>query len=520
MTTRDLLTGPITLSAALEKDDNVLHALTYPEEKKAFYVRLYRQRHLLSGVIAHHLGTKSTDIRIPWVEHWRHGSFNLCIPVVVKTDPSVRPRVPEFVTIRFPLPYRVGEATNPGNSDEKVNCEAATYAWLQENCPTVPIPKLYGFGLSTNQRFTHLDLLPWWTRWFRRIRNYFLAAFGFPQPTPYVPHCSSDFVDLDVGYLLIETIVSGRMLSETWDEKYKDVRLQENVQRSLARIMLSLASVSLPRIGSFRLDNKGYLHLDHRPLAVQFTMHENEGIPLDISRKTTFSRVDDFVQSHLAAFDNRLLHQPNGIRSYDDACYQMTALAVARTVLPQAFRRDLNTGPFVYGLTDTHRSNIFVDEDWNITCMIDLEYACSLPIEFIQPPYWLDGGLIDQIDSVGYAPKHDEFLKHVRHEEQLQNSQRRGEQLSSIMEQSWNNGTFWATLALSHAIAFEGILLDQLLVHYFSFTMNELPELNHTLLARLWRRNISSIIDRKLQDTEKYREKLKEAFTDAASPAI
>jgi hypothetical protein len=30
-------------------------------------------------------------------------------------------------------------------------------------------------------------------------------------------------------------------------------------------------------------------------------------------------------------------------------------------------------GPFPLQLTDLHASNIFVDEDWNITCLIDLE---------------------------------------------------------------------------------------------------------------------------------------------------
>jgi hypothetical protein len=32
---------------------------------------------------------------------------------------------------------------------KKIRCEAGTYAWLQENCPDVLIPKLYGFSLST-----------------------------------------------------------------------------------------------------------------------------------------------------------------------------------------------------------------------------------------------------------------------------------------------------------------------------------------------------------------------------------
>ena len=156
MTTRDLLSGPVTLSAARAKSSNVLHALAYPQQKEDFYKRIERHRQLLADVVAHHLSTKSTEITISSQEYWRHGSFNLCIPTRVDVDRSVKSTVPQFAFLRFPLPYRVGEATKPGNSDEKVNCEAATYAWLQENCPSVSIPKLYGFGLSTNQRVSAL----------------------------------------------------------------------------------------------------------------------------------------------------------------------------------------------------------------------------------------------------------------------------------------------------------------------------------------------------------------------------
>lgn len=53
--------------------------------------------------------------------------------------------------IRFPLPYRIGENCSLGNADETIRHEVGTYAWLQENCPIVPIPRLYGFGLSTCQ---------------------------------------------------------------------------------------------------------------------------------------------------------------------------------------------------------------------------------------------------------------------------------------------------------------------------------------------------------------------------------
>lgn len=40
---------------------------------------------------------------------------------------------------------------NPGNVDEELRFEVATYIWIHENCPTVPIPTLYGFGFPDGQ---------------------------------------------------------------------------------------------------------------------------------------------------------------------------------------------------------------------------------------------------------------------------------------------------------------------------------------------------------------------------------
>ncbi|KAM3539304.1 hypothetical protein ARSEF1564_007800 [Beauveria bassiana] len=125
MATRDLLDGPITLSGATARSSNILHSLRYPSLKSAFYSRIESHRALLTEVIAHHLGVAPSAVDISSQKWWRHGSFNLCLP---------------------------GETTRPGNADEKLACEAATYAWLEENCPTVPIPRLYGFGLSNNLR--------------------------------------------------------------------------------------------------------------------------------------------------------------------------------------------------------------------------------------------------------------------------------------------------------------------------------------------------------------------------------
>jgi hypothetical protein len=55
------------------------------------------------------------------------------------------------VIIRVPLPYKVGGSRYPSNASEKLRCEAASFIWIQDNCPTVPIPYLWGFGFSDSQ---------------------------------------------------------------------------------------------------------------------------------------------------------------------------------------------------------------------------------------------------------------------------------------------------------------------------------------------------------------------------------
>lgn len=38
-----------------------------------------------------------------------------------------------------------------GMEMKKIRCTAGAYAWLQENCPDVPIPQLYGFATSDGE---------------------------------------------------------------------------------------------------------------------------------------------------------------------------------------------------------------------------------------------------------------------------------------------------------------------------------------------------------------------------------
>lgn len=138
-----LLRGDISYEEALERDDNVLLQLSHRNKVIEFFEYLYKNRNDIKNIVSHHLRLEKVGaIRLGDFSEWQRGSFNVCIPVYVGSDPSPR------VIVRFPQPYKVGEAENSGNADEKVRCEVATICWMRMHCADIPIPSLRGFGFS------------------------------------------------------------------------------------------------------------------------------------------------------------------------------------------------------------------------------------------------------------------------------------------------------------------------------------------------------------------------------------
>lgn len=134
-----------------------------------------------------------------------------------------------------------------------------------------------------------------------------------------------------------------------------------------------------------------------------------------------------------------------------------------RTVSHQFFNHSLNHGPFTFCLTDLHASNIFVDKNWNIECLIDLEWAASLPVEFLQTPFWLTGQAVDKIEEDSYNLLPEEFMQVFEEEEDKQSyTHQSGLRYSSIMKEGWETGTFWYTLALQSPIALHALFYNHI----------------------------------------------------------
>jgi hypothetical protein len=141
-----LLKGPVHFEDALDEDDNILAQLRYPQHKKEFFDYLMAHNADIENLVRCHLGIDQCHVCV--MEIWKSGSFNVCIPIHI---PATGRRGHDKIFVRFPLPYKLGEANSPGNVEEKLRTEIAAYIWLQEQCPDVSIPILHGFGLPDGQ---------------------------------------------------------------------------------------------------------------------------------------------------------------------------------------------------------------------------------------------------------------------------------------------------------------------------------------------------------------------------------
>ncbi|KAL3474091.1 hypothetical protein BJX99DRAFT_248539 [Aspergillus californicus] len=155
---------------------------------------------------------------------------------------------------------------------------------------------------------------------------------------------------------------------------------------------------------------------------MEIQMLENEGVSTDIARDVTYSTIDSYTADLLHIHDSHLHSQPNAVND-------VAMLAVLPVFVSREFRR----GALIFPLTDLHQSNIL---------------ACSLLIKMIEPPYWLTGKGMDQIDADEYNVPRSELIKILALEEAA-DTKSRMPRLSKVLAHTWATGTFWVTLALS-----------------------------------------------------------------------
>ena len=144
------LHGEITFINIVKEEHDMLQHLNYWQEMLNFLTYLQQHTGEIKAAVSHHMGLNELgQCQLTTSVEWMHGSFNICLPVKILSQAGL---VNKKVIIRFLLPYKTGETKHPDNLDEKLQCEAVNYVWIQSNCSDVTISKLWDFAFSDDHK--------------------------------------------------------------------------------------------------------------------------------------------------------------------------------------------------------------------------------------------------------------------------------------------------------------------------------------------------------------------------------
>ena len=292
-------------------------------------------------------------------------------------------------------------------------------------------------------------------------------------------------------------------------------------------MILSVARVPQPRIGSFEFCNDGTITLTNRPLTCGVMILESNGAPRVTQRHETYTCIDPYISDLLTLHDGRFLAQPNAVNDKRDCHFQMAVQALLRTVSHYYCGREQRYGPFVMQFSDLHASNLLVDENWNITGVIDLEWMCARPAGMVDVPYWITGLGIDEVGEeenfAAYQDAREEFMAFMEEEERQERKLRPAPYppaqtaLSIIMRQAWVSKSSWFVHCLDSINGMYAIFDQHLRPQFIDFYLTEKME---AFLSKFWCEGSSEVVARKLMDREEYLAELRKLFMKDGTEAI
>jgi hypothetical protein len=239
----------------------------------------------------------------------------------------------------------------------------------------------------------------------------------------------------------------------------------------------------------------------------------------------------------LTFHDDFFLANPNAVSSMGDCIGQMAAKTMLRALSHNYILRESRNGPFRLQLTDFHASNIFVDKDWNITCLIDLEWVCALPAEMLSVPYWLTGCAIDDITEENlreFEFVHQEFLdifeeEEVKmtnlrefefvHQEFLDIFEEEDEEevkitpnppiMTRIMHDNWKSGAVWFWHCITSVNAAWSLFDDHIGPRFLPLSTD-----SEGILSQYWCQGSTLVSARKVAEREEYIKQLQVLFEE------
>ena len=335
--------------------------------------------------------------------------------------------------IRFPI---------PGKSmflDEKVQNEVAVMKYVAQNT-NIPLPRVIGYGMAED------------------------------NPT-------------GLGPFIIMTWVEGTRMSDYMRKQgtpdkvaVLDPDLDENILKTLygrmAEILLELWKLDFDRIGSLSMDEStGTWTISRRPLTVDM----NELIRAcglnDCTPARTYTSSTDYIMSLIDLQWENLRQQRNSVYRSEYCRQKYTCRYLMQAIAPHFILRRDNYGPFKLFSDDLSPNNVLVDDNLNVTAVIDWEFCYAAPPQFAGSlPWWLilqhPPSLVNEIgpdaflDS--YLPKAEIFLQSLQEQEVDNGLITVENRLSARMRESLESRSVWFNLACRMVIDVDLIYWDLL----------------------------------------------------------
>lgn len=300
----------------------------------------------------------------------------------------------------------------------------------------------------------------------------------------------------------------GQMLSVTWSQGRHDPARRQRLFRGIADIILSLARNPQPRIGSYRFNNDCTITLTSRPLSCKVMILENDGASQIIPRSKTYTHTEPFVSDMLTLHDSHFLKNPNAVYDEKDCYGQMAVSSILRLVAHQYIKPEHSEGPFLLQLDDLHQSNIFVDKDWNIKKIIDLEWTCSRPAEMLTVPYWIADCGIDEIkgDSLHeFDMLRQEFMR-IFEEQERKLVKEHNIHISKLMDEMWETKGMWFWYCIKSVNAQLYIVEDHICPGFSALLSGKSEE----ILSKFFCKSATAAARRKAADHQEYLESLRQ----------
>ncbi|CAI7646918.1 unnamed protein product [Penicillium glandicola] len=271
------------------------------------------------------------------------------------------------------------------------------------------------------------------------------------------------------------------------------VRLKD-LYRKLAKVVLSLSTLTLSKIGSIGLDpeNSSTWKVVNRPLSYSMNEVVQLGtLPRSKIPTSTYNKASSYFDALAELQLSHLISQRNDAVDSEDDCRRkfVARLLFRRLIREQKLREKWllhETGPFPTWCDDFRPENVLVDEAETIVGVVDWEFTYSAPVEFSHaPPWWLliekpeywPRGLGDWCTE--YNKRLETFLEAMSdcEDEAIHNGRLMvNQRLSGPMRNSWKSGDFWIMYAARNNFAFDLIYWQKIDQRFFGSTQTFDPD--------------------------------------------